>query len=219
MKRFLIIAATTLICLTAHAQGQYKDWANFTRYAKANDSITVKPKVVFMGDSITDNWVKKDGDFFSTNNFAGRGISGQTTSQMLIRFRSDVIDLAPKYVVILAGTNDIAKNTGEISLENILGNIESMCELAKAHKIKPILCSVLPAASYSWRKEIEPAGEILKFNDMLRQYAKENRIPYIDYHSVLKDEQNGLPKRHAADGVHPNLDCYKIMEEIILKYL
>ena len=219
MKRFMIIAAATLMCLATNAQGQYKDWANFTRYAEANASVTVRPKAVFMGDSITDNWFKKDGDFFSANNFAGRGISGQTTSQMLVRFRRDVIDLAPKYVVILAGTNDIAKNTGEISLENILGNIESMCELAKAHKIKPILCSVLPAARYSWRKEIEPAGEILKLNEMLRQYALANRTPYVDYHSVLKDESDGLPKAHASDGVHPNLECYKIMEEIILKYL
>ena len=138
---------------------------------------------------------------------------------MLVRFRRDVIDLQPKYVVILAGTNDIAKNNGEISLENILGNIISMCELARAHKIKPILCSILPAAAYRWRPAVKPAEDIVRLNAMIQRYAKNNRIPYVDYHSVLKDENNGLPEVHAADGVHPNVECYRIMEKIILQYL
>ena len=198
---------------------QYKDWAKFERYQEKNAQVTSRPRAVFMGDSITDNWAKKDGDFFVDNNFIGRGISGQTTSHMLVRFRRDVIDLQPKYVVILAGTNDIAKNNGEISLENILGNIISMCELARAHKIKPILCSILPAAAYRWRPEVKPAEDIVRLNAMIQRYAKENRIPYVDYHSVLKDENNGLPEVHAADGVHPNVECYRIMEKIILQYL
>lgn len=221
MKRILFFAAAMLISISALAQNkeQYPDWAKFYRYSDANASVTVKPRAVFMGDSITDNWLKKDADFFTSNNFAGRGISGQTTSHMLVRFRRDVIDLAPKYVVILAGTNDIAKNNGDITLENVLGNIESMCELAKVHKIKPIICSVLPAAAYRWRKGIKPADEIVKLNGMLYEYAKSKKIPYVDYHSVLKDENNGLPEVHAADGVHPNIDCYKIMEKIILEYI
>ena len=219
MKKFLLFAAVMLIGIYAHAQEKYPDWAKFYRYSDANAAVTAKPRAVFMGDSITDNWLKKDADFFTSNNFAGRGISGQTTSHILVRFRRDVIDLAPKYVVILAGTNDIAKNNGDITLENILGNIESMCELAKAHKIKPIICSVLPAAAYRWRKEIKPADEIVKLNRMLYEYAKSKKIPYVDYHSVLKDENNGLPEVHAADGVHPNIDCYKIMENIILDYI
>ena len=198
---------------------QYKDWAKFERYQEKNAQVTSRPRAVFMGDSITDNWAKKDGDFFVDNNFIGRGISGQTTSHMLVRFRRDVIDLQPKYVVILAGTNDIAKNNGEISLENILGNIISMCELARAHRIKPILCSILPAAAYRWRPEVKPAEDIVRLNAMIQRYAKENRIPYVDYHSVLKDENNGLPEVHAADGVHPNVECYRIMEKIILQYL
>ena len=198
---------------------QYKDWAKFERYQEKNAQVTSRPRAVFMGDSITDNWAKKDGDFFETNNFIGRGISGQTTSHMLVRFRRDVIDLQPKYVVILAGTNDIAKNNGEISLENILGNIISMCELARAHKIKPILCSILPAAAYRWRPAVKPAEDIVRLNAMIQRYAKNNRIPYVDYHSVLKDENNGLPEVHAADGVHPNVECYRIMEKIILQYL
>lgn len=198
---------------------QYKDWAKFERYEEKNAQVTSRPRAVFMGDSITDNWAKKDGDFFVDNNFIGRGISGQTTSHMLVRFRRDVIDLQPKYVVILAGTNDIAKNNGEISLENILGNIISMCELARAHKIKPILCSILPAAAYRWRPAVKPAEDIVRLNAMIQRYAKNNRIPYVDYHSVLKDENNGLPEVHAADGVHPNVECYRIMEKIILQYL
>ena len=196
-----------------------KDWAKFYRYQEANETISFRPKAVFMGDSITDGWAKQSPDFFSSNNFVGRGISGQTTSQMLIRFRRDVLDLSPKYVIILAGTNDIALNNGLISLENILGNLQSMCELARAHKIKPILCSVLPADRYRWRKELKPAGEIVKLNELIKEYAKSAKIPYVDYHSVLKDENNALPEKHAADGVHPNLDCYKIMEDIIIKYL
>lgn len=221
MKRilaiFITIAAT---CLSINAQEKKdKDWAKFYRYEQANDTIKVRPRAVFMGDSITDGWAKQSPDFFYSNNFVGRGISGQTTTQMLVRFRRDVLDLSPKYVVILAGTNDIARNNGLISLENILGNIQSMCELAKAHKIKPVLCSVLPADRYRWRKDLKPAGDIVKLNELIKAYAKSARIPYVDYHSVLKNENNGLPEKYAADGVHPNIDCYKIMEKIVVEYL
>jgi lysophospholipase L1-like esterase len=215
MKKTLLILITTLIGISSYAQ----DWAKFSRYEAANDTVKVRPRAVFMGDSITDNWAKKDMDFFTSNNFVGRGISGQTTSHMLVRFRRDVVDLNPKYVVIMAGTNDIALNNGEISHENILGNIISMCEIAKANKIKPILCSVLPADRFRWRPQLTPAEDLVKLNKMIQEYAKSARIPYVDYHSVLKDENNALPEKHAADGVHPNLDCYKIMEEIIVKYL
>ena len=205
--------------LASVAVSYAQDWAKFGRYEEANGQIAVRPRAVFMGDSITDGWARKDADFFSDNNYVGRGISGQTTSHMLVRFRRDVIELNPKYVVILAGTNDIAKNNGEISLENIMGNIISMCELAKANRIRPVLCSVLPAAVYSWRPELKPADDIIRLNAMIREYAKENRIPYVDYHSVLKDENNGLPAKYASDGVHPNMDCYEIMEDMISKYL
>lgn len=219
MRRFILSTLLMAICFGGAAQTEHKDWANFYRYEQANDTIKTKPRAVFMGDSITDVWAKKDPDFFNVNNLVGRGISGQTTSQMLVRFRRDVLDLAPKYVVILAGTNDIALNNGMITLENILGNLQSMCELAKAHKIKPVLCSVLPADRYRWRKELKPAGDIVKLNEMIKAYAKDAKIKYVDYHSALKDENNALPAKYAADGVHPNLECYKIMEEIILQYL
>ena len=206
-----------MLFLASSVFAQQKDWAKFDRYAQANDTVSVRPKAVFMGDSITDNWAKKDKDFFNDNDFVGRGISGQVTSQMLVRFRQDVINLNPKYVVILAGTNDIALNNGPISLENILGNIISMCELAKLHKIKPILCSVLPAEQYRWRKELQPAGDIIKLNQMIKDYAKSERIPYVDYHSALTNDNGGLPEQYSGDGVHPNIDCYKVREEIILK--
>ena len=213
--RIVIAAMAILLPVLCHAQ----DWARFGRYADQNTQITTGPKVVFMGDSITEGWAKKDQEFFTGNNFVGRGISGQTTSHMLVRFRRDVIDLAPKYVVILAGTNDIAKNNGDISLENILGNIISMCELAKANKIKPVLGAVLPASAFSWRPELKPADDINSLNAMIKEYADAEKIPFVDFHTPLKDEFNGLPKVHASDGVHPNLQCYKIMEDIVLKYI
>lgn len=219
MRNLLLACIFMMACTAVSAQSEYKDWAKFYRYEQANDTIKTKPRAVFMGDSITDGWAKKDPDFFYINNLVGRGIGGQTTSQMLVRFRRDVLDLQPKYVVILAGTNDIALNNGIITLENILGNLQSMCDIAKANKIKPILCSVLPADRYRWRKELKPAGDIVKLNEMIKAYAQEAKIPYVDFHSLLKDENNALPAKHAADGVHPNLECYKIMEEMILEYL
>ena len=197
-----------------------QDWAQFGRYEEANAGVAVRPLAVLIGDSITDGWDGKDPGFFSENNLVCRGISGQVSSQMLIRFRKDVLDLNPKYAVILAGTNDIACNAGYIAPENILGNIISMCELAKTHKIKPVLCSVTPSARFGWRKSITGVSEkIENLNAMIRKYAEENRIPYVDYHSALKDENGGLPARYSGDGVHPNLEGYKIMETILMESL
>lgn len=219
MKKALIIIMVLAAGFTAAAQKAPKDWAKFNRYEQANQGVNFTPRAVFMGDSITDNWARMDADFFTFNNFVGRGISGQTTSHMLVRFRKDVLDLAPEYVVILAGANDIAQNNGLITLDNILGNIISMCELAKLHDIKPILCSILPAYQFGWRKELTPAEDIIKLNGMIQEYAKTADIPYVDYHSALKDERNGLPEKYAKDGVHPNTSCYRIMEDIILNSL
>lgn len=215
MKKTIIIICSILCFNIAHAQ----DWAQFSRYESANAEVTTTPKAVFMGDSITDGWAAQDLGFFTSNNFLGRGISGQTTSHMLVRLRRDVIDHSPEYVVILAGTNDIALNNGKISHENIVGNIMSMCELAKANGIKPVICSVLPADRFGWRPGLTPAQDIVRLNEMLKEYAASAHIKYVDYHSVLKDENNALPAKYADDGVHPNMDCYKIMEEIILKAL
>lgn len=214
-----VFAVLSLSLLSAGAQND-KDWARFGKYENDNAQVTAKPKAVIMGDSITEGWAKKDPDFFTANNILGRGISGQVTSQMLVRFRKDVLDLEPECVVILAGTNDIARNNGFITLENIFGNIVSMCELAEFHGIAPVLCSVLPAARYGWRPEIEGvAADVMSLNGMLEGYARDKGYVYVDFHSVLKDENGGLPQNHAADGIHPGLDCYKIMEGMLLDSL
>ena len=219
MKKIITLIAGAMLLLPSFASAQ-DDWAQFKRYAADNEKVTAQPKAVFMGDSITDAWPRNDQDFFTDNNFVGRGISGQTTSHMVVRFRQDVVELAPKYVVILAGTNDIALNNGYIALENVLGNIVSRCEIAKANKIKPIICSVLPCKHYGWRPEVKnPGEEIVKLNAMLQDYAQKNKIPYVDYHSVMKDSENGLPASLATDGCHPTPEGYEIMEEILLKVI
>lgn len=152
MKRMIL----AFLCLASVLQlsAQKRDWAQFDRYAEANKTAQHGAKAVFMGNSITEGWYAVNKDFFTENNYLGRGISGQVTAQMLARFRADVVDLQPKSVVILAGTNDIAENNGPVSVQHIFDNIVSMAEIAKANKIKVILCSVLPAHTYRWRPEI-----------------------------------------------------------------
>ena len=217
MRKICVFIIGILVPMLAAAQN---DWANYNRYAEANAQVTEAPKAVLMGDSITDGWPSADPEFFSDNNFVGRGISGQVTSQMLLRFRQDVIDLHPKYVVILAGTNDIAENSGKIDMEKTFGNIVSMCDLAKANGIKPIICSVIPAASFYWHPHVTGAAEkIAQLNAMLEAYAKANRIKYVDYHSAMKDERGGLPESLAKDGVHPTREGYDIMKNLLLKAL
>lgn len=223
MKKIVtILFVLSISVLAVEAKDNNPDWAKFYRYAAANDTLKtsgVRPKAVIMGDSITDNWLKFDRPFFSENNIAGRGVSGQVTSQMLVRFRDDVLALRPKYLVILAGTNDIAMNNGPITLEHILGNIASMCELAKLHKIKVVLCSVLPASAYRWRPGITPAEDIKALNAMIESYAVEHGLKYVDFWSLLANENGGLDPDKAKDGVHPNLDTYRLMESLLLKAL
>ena len=219
MKKLITCVAVFL----AFASCMFADWANYGRYAKANEEVKaakIPPVAVFMGDSITDGWFGSRRQFFNENNYVGRGISGQVTTQMLARFQRDVVDLHPKIVLILAGTNDIAMNQGDITLENIAGNIQSMCEIARAHKIKPVICSILPAAQYRWRPQIENVGDkIIEVNKMLQDYAKKNKIAYLDYHSAMVDENKGLPKNLSGDGVHPTGEGYKIMEELAKPFI
>lgn len=215
--KFLSIAA---ILFSAAVSGQ--DFANYAKYEKQNQEIVVgkvAPNSVFMGDSITEGWVSKDPSFFKKNNFAGRGISGQVTSQMLLRFREDVIRLKPKRVIILGGTNDIAENQGPISLDKVFGNIVSMAELAKANNIKVVLCSVLPAYDFGWRKDMHPADKVIALNKMIEAYAKKNNISYVDYHSQMKDSRNGLDKIYTEDEIHPTEKGYEKMEGILMKKL
>lgn len=221
MKHILFLSAM-MFSAAAFAQNN-NDWPNFKKYAVQNEqpgmNTAKKKRVVFMGDSITEFWKSNDSAFFHDNNYVDRGISGQTTSQMLLRFRDDVIALKPHTVVILAGINDIAENTGPITLEHIAGNIISMCELARAHKIKVVLCSVLPANTFPWRKEILPAEKVIQLNVLLRSYAAENKIPYVDYYTAMVDDQKGLGTNYSGDGVHPNLAGYKVMENVLQPYL
>ncbi|MBO6102812.1 MAG: hypothetical protein J6P03_06125 [Opitutales bacterium] len=212
IKKLALISAALL----SLASSAFADWANYKRY-NADDKRIIEsgnpPVAVFMGDSITDGWAHQSKEFFKDNNYAGRGISGQVTAQMLARFRADVIDLRPKTVLILAGTNDLAQNQGPVELENIAGNIISMAELARINGIVPVICSITPAAEYPWRKQIENVGEnIEKINKMLKDYCDKNRVIYLDYHSKLANAEKGLDKDLSGDGVHPTLKYYKIME-------
>ncbi|MGV1011928.1 MAG: GDSL-type esterase/lipase family protein [Flavobacterium sp.] len=194
-----------------------KDWPNLNKYAKDNSLVTTTKSVVFMGDSITEFWQVNDEGFFTANSYLDRGISGQTTPQMLLRFRQDVIALKPSVVVILAGINDIAENTGPISIEAIMGNIISMVELANANKIKVVLCTVLPANYFDWNPKLNPADKVIALNQLITGYAKMNKITCVDYFTAMVDDEKGLPKKYSTDGVHPNLEGYKIMEVLVQK--
>ena len=223
---FAIAASMTLFAVSVSAQEDLlkKNWAKFDRYAKANKTYKAensgRPAAVLYGDSITDAWPRQDPDFFKEHNFLGRGISGQTTSEMVVRFRQDVIDLNPKYVVILAGINDIACNNGVISIEGIMGNIKSMCELAKLHHIKPVLCTLTPTTTFPWRPQLgDVSATVDKVNDLIRAYANSNRIKLVDYAKVLTKDGQRYSKAYTKDDVHPNLDGYKVMEEALLKVI
>ncbi len=201
------------------------DWGGLARYKLENARLALlsrnpaKKRVVFFGDSITEGWVNDDPSFFEGKDHVGRGIGGQATGQMLVRFRQDVVDLKPATVVILAGTNDIAENTGPISLENILGNLASMAEIGRANGIKVVLCSVLPAADYPWRTGMGPDKKIPELNAMIKSYCEKNSVGYLDYFSEMTDSRNGLPLELAADGVHPTVAGYKIMGKLAEGFL
>ncbi len=192
-----------------------QDWANLKRFQKENDSIkTLKnnqDRIVFMGNSITEGWSHHHPEFFTNKPYINRGIGGQTTPQMLIRFKQDVVDLKPKAVVILAGTNDIAGNTGPSTLKMIVDNISSMAEIAKANDIKVIISSVHPAYDYPWKKGINPDKKIPALNELLKAYATKHDIVYLDYFKTMVDDKNGLIDEYTYDGVHPNKKGYEIM--------
>ncbi len=194
------------------------DWASLRRYRDENARLgppsAGEQRVVFMGNSITEQWERLDSGFFAGRPYVDRGISGQTTPQMLVRFRQDVIDLRPSVVVLLGGVNDIAENTGPTTLEAIVGNIASMAELARANGITVVLCSVLPASDFSWRHGLEPGPKIAALNAMIRQYADAHHIVFVDFYPALVDGHGGLKAAFTIDGVHPNLAGYRAMEPI-----
>ena len=224
-SRFLKLSLCLLVTLAFSSMDvmaqKNNDWARLGRYANANKELSVPAKkenrVVFMGNSITEGWVEIRPDFFNENGYIGRGIGGQTSYQFVVRFRPDVINLRPKLVVINAGTNDVAENTGPFDLQTTFGNIVSMVELAKANKIKVILTSVLPAAKFSWNKGITDAPDKIEaLNALIKEYAKKHKIPYVDYYTpMVTGPERALNPAYSKDGVHPTAEGYEVMEALI----
>lgn len=221
MKNIKLIYSILFLSIVMGGKVQAQDWPNLNKYQ--NENANLKPiapgqkRIVFMGDSITEFWSLTDSEYFAGKPYVNRGISGQTTPQMLIRFRADVIALKPAVVVVLAGINDIAGNTGPATLDMIANNIFSMAELAKANNIKVILCSVLPAYDFSWKPNQNPAEKVVALNKMIKNYADANGILYLDYFSAMKDERNGLKTTYSEDGVHPNKLGYQVMAPLAEK--
>jgi acyl-CoA thioesterase-1 len=200
----------------------FNDWSFLAKYREANKvlppALPSETRIVFMGDSITEGWGQKAtsttpdrGEFFPGKPYVNRGISGQTTPQMLVRFRQDVVLLKPKVVVLLAGTNDIAENTGKETLEEIGNNIASMSELARANGIRVVLCSVLPASDFHWHRGLEPAPKIRELNAWIKEYAAKNGFIFVDYYSSMVNNEGGLKAELSPDGVHPNKAGYDLM--------
>lgn len=218
---YIGVVLLSLICTEVNAQN--RDFGGLNRYVQENKNVPILGKkskrVVFMGNSITEGWVNTHPDFFTDNGYIGRGISGQTSYQFLLRFREDVIKLFPALVVINAGTNDIAENTCPYNEEYTFGNIVSMVELAQAHKIKVILTSTLPAASFGWNPSVLDAqAKILSLNARLKKYARKHKIMYVDYYEKMVYGENGaLNPQYTKDGVHPTSEGYLVMEELIKK--
>lgn len=224
MKRKILGTLLLIACMLSQTVCA-QDWAKLSRYAEENqvvrDTTQGRVRVVFMGNSITEGWPEKRPDFFTSNGYVGRGISGQTSYQFLLRFRQDVIGLNPRVVVINAGTNDVAENAGPYVEEQTFNNIVSMVELARLHKIKVVLSTVLPAKGFSWRKELTDAPEkISSLNARLRQYAKEQKLPFVDYYTPLVlDESGTMNPAYTTDGVHPTVDGYAVMEPLVQEVL
>ena len=221
LKPYLIIILLSLPFTQKINSQDWNTFANTSRYDKANLELKLHTKannrVVFMGNSITEGWVQMRPEFFNDRDYINRGIGGQTTPQMLLRFREDVINLNPSVVIILAGTNDIAGNSGYISLESIIDNIKSMSEIANANGIKVIISSILPAIDYPWKPGLDPASKIITINKALKTFSEENNFIYLDYYAAMVDDKGGLkvPEYTTAnDLVHPNKDGYLVMEKL-----
>jgi lysophospholipase L1-like esterase len=201
----------------AAMEAKLADWPQLGRYRADNATLAAvgqsEQRVVFYGDSITDAWGQRPntGEFFPGKPYVNRGISGQTTPQMVVRFRQDVINLHPAAVVILAGTNDVAGNTGPMTPEMTEDNFRSMIDLAKANGIRVILASITPAADYPWRKGLAPAAKIKALNDWLKGYCVTRSVTYLDYYSALAGDDGGMKSGLSFDGVHPNAAGYAIM--------
>jgi len=203
----------------ATTQEENSDWANLGYYEKRNRELGFpdenEKRIVFMGDSITEEWGNLYPEFFSGNYYINRGIGGQTTPQMLIRFKPDAIDLNPHAIIILAGTNDIAGNTGPSTVKMITDNIFSMAELAIAYEIKVVLSSILPVYQYPWVNDVlDPPSSIGSINSKIKEYVENKGLVYLDYYSSMVDDRKGLKLDFTGDGVHPNEAGYRVMSAI-----
>ena len=216
-----LLLTFSLITKNSNAQNHEKvnTWANFEQFKNENDKLSKlkngEERVVFLGNSITIGWQETHPEFFENKTYVNRGISGQTTPQMLVRFYADVIDIQATTVVILAGTNDIAGNTGPMSIDMILNNIKSMTDIALANNVKVILCSVLPAYDYPWSPNKNPNIKIPKLNSKIKKYAIETGVHYLDYFKALDNGNNGIDKEFSYDGVHLTLEGYKVLEPLV----
>src|SRR2546423_5832287 len=223
MRGLRVSLAFLFVCaVAAGAQDTNRlrtDWPWLARYRAENLALPAptSDRVVFMGNSITQGWAPLFPKLFPGKEYIGRGISGQTTPQMLVRFRQDVVALKPKVVVILGGTNDIAGNTGPSTVEMIEDNLASMAEIAKAHGIRVVLSSVLPVYDYPWRPGLQPAPKIVALNAWMKDYAAKNGAIYLDYHSAMRDARDGMRAELASDGVHPNDAGYRVMAPLVEK--
>jgi len=215
----------SLLCISMSIMAQktindnWIDWANFKRYASENSKVAPplknETRVVFMGNSIFEGWIKLRPEFFSGKPYFDRGISGQTTPQMLLRMNDDVIALQPQIMVLKAGINDIAENNAPYNPAHTLDNIKAMAQLARFNKIKVILCSVLPASDFKWRPGLAPGDKVIALNEAIKKFATENKFYYLDLYSVVVDDNKGMRKEYASDGVHPTAEGYKVMEPLL----
>jgi lysophospholipase L1-like esterase len=194
------------------------EWAYLSKYRDADAKLgppgPMDKRVVFLGDSITEAWGIADAKFFAAGPYIDRGIGGQTTSQMLVRFRQDVIALKPAAVVILGGTNDIAENGGKTTMEAIEENLQSMVELAQLHGIRVVLSSVLPTLDYPWRPGLQPADKIAALNHWMEDFCMRNQLVYLDYYSRMVAANRSMRPELSNDGVHPNGPGYSIMDPL-----
>jgi lysophospholipase L1-like esterase len=226
MKQSFLINAYLIMSLfisSASAQNKitdgWEEWTNFKKYAGQNSLVPEKQKgeyrVVFLGNSIFEGWLNSRPEFFKDKPYYDRGISGQTTPQMLLRFQDDVVDLHPDVLLLKAGINDIAENTGPYNQEKTLNNIKSIAQLARANKIKIVLCSVLPANRFNWRPSLDPADKVIALNAAIKKFAEEQGFYYLDLYSAVVDDNKGMKAIYANDGVHPTVEGYKVLEPLV----
>jgi lysophospholipase L1-like esterase len=223
VKKSLIAFALLFISNSIMAQKKISDswidWANFKKYEADNNKVEPpiknETRVVFMGNSIFEGWLRLRPEFFSGKPYFDRGISGQTTPQMLLRMYDDVIALQPDIMVLKAGINDIAENNAPYNPDHTLDNIKAMAQLARFNKIKVILCSVLPASDFMWRPGLQPGDKVIALNEAIKKFATENKFYYLDLYSTVVDDNKGMRKEYASDGVHPTVEGYKVMEPLL----